>query len=121
MPLPRGSYYARRRRQLNPPDHRPRAAVGRAPVGSRTTDTGPVVSDDRIMAWIWAILEQENPWYGYRNVTAVLRQQYGLLINPKKVDRLMKSWHWLWPDRPPKSRYPRQWARNWVITRPNPL
>ncbi|AEW04147.1 Integrase catalytic region (plasmid) [Sulfobacillus acidophilus DSM 10332] len=119
--LPRGSYYAWRRRQLNPSEDRRRAAVGRAPVGYSTTQTGHAVSDDQIMAWILAILEQENPWYGYRKVTAVLRQQYGLIINPKKVYRLMKAWHLLWPDRPPKSRYPRKLARNWVITRPNQL
>ncbi|AEJ40475.1 hypothetical protein TPY_2312 [Sulfobacillus acidophilus TPY] len=71
-------------------------------MGYSTTQTGHAVSDDQIMAWILAILEQENPWYGYRKVTAVLRQQYGLIINPKKVYRLMKAWHLLWPDRPPE-------------------
>ncbi|AEW06549.1 Integrase catalytic region [Sulfobacillus acidophilus DSM 10332] len=59
--LPRGSYYAWRRRQLNPSEDRRRAAVGHAPVGYSTTQTGHAVSDDQIMAWILAILEQENP------------------------------------------------------------
>lgn len=93
--LPRGRYDACRRRRLNRSEDRRRAAVGRTPVGYRTTHAGQVVSDDHIMAWIGAILENENPGYGYRKITAVLRQQYGLIINPKKVYRLMKAWHGL--------------------------
>lgn len=119
--LARGTYYAWRYRQREPRRDRRHQAPGRVPRGYSVTTTGEKVPDGRIQEWLVEILEQDNPTYGYRKLTVVLQRQYHLMINRKKVYRLLKEWHLLWPQRPHKPAHPRQLARNWVVTGPNQL
>ena len=117
--LVRGTYYARRQRQQHPRADRRLQAPGRAPTGYSVTTRGEKIPDGRIQEWWVDILEQDNPTYGYRKLTVILRRQYHLGINRKKVYRLLKELQLLWPQRRRKPAHPRQLARNWVLTGPN--
>ncbi len=119
--LPRGTFYAGRRRQQAPQEDRRHQAPGRAPRGYSVTRTGTKISDGQLMDWIVEILETENAQYGYHKITWRLRRRYQLVISFKKVYRLLKTMELLWPQRQRKPRHPRRLARNWVITRPNQL
>lgn len=117
----RGTYYAWRLRQQHPAPDRRRQAPGRAPKGYSVTTTGEKIPDGRIQEWLVEILEQDKPTYGYRKLTVVLRRQYHVVINRKKVYRLLAEWHLLWPQRRRKPAHPRRLARHRVITGPNQL
>ena len=52
---------------------------------------------------IWQVI-QENPAYGIRKVWAVLRHVYGLLVNRKKVARIMRLKGWTLRQRRPRMR-----------------
>lgn len=119
--LVRGTYYAWRQRQRHPQADRRHQAPGRVPKGYSLTTEGEKIPDGQIQEWLVDILEQDNPTYGYRKLTVVLRRQYHLVINRKKVYRLLTEWQLLWPQRRRKPAHPRQLARNWVITGPNQL
>lgn len=56
--------------------------------------------------------------YGYLKLTHLLRQEYGLIINKKKVYRLCKELDVLKQQRKLKLKHPRKLARNRVITAP---
>ncbi len=89
--LPRGTFYAWRQRQRMPRPDRRRQGPGRAPRGYSVTHTGAKIPDGQIMDWMVDILESENAQYGYHKITWVLRRRYQLIINFKKVYRLLKS------------------------------
>ena len=119
--LPRATFYAWRHRQHHPrPDGR-QQAPGRPPRGYSLTQSGEKVADGQIMDWITELLIAENPAYGYHKITWVLRRRYHLRISFKKVYRLLRAWHLLWPQRKRQPQHPRRLARNRVITAPNQL
>lgn len=105
--LVRGTYYGWRQRQRLPHSDRRHQAPGRAPKGYSVTRDGEKVPDGRIQEWLVEILEQDNPTYGYRKLTVVLRRQYQLVINRKKVYRLLAELQLLWPQRRRKPAHPR--------------
>lgn len=87
----------------------------------------PVVCEQnlRIMHWIDEIHTNEPTW-GYRTITFILRRDYGLIINRKKVRRLMRDMgiYALYPKPNISKRYHAQYVRpyllrNHEITRPN--
>ncbi|NMM55589.1 IS3 family transposase [Paenibacillus aquistagni] len=57
--------------------------------------------------------------YGYRKLTKLLRRQYRLVINKKKVYRLCKKMNVLRPQRTLKIKYPKRLANNRIITGSN--
>lgn len=58
---------------------------------------------------------------GYKKWTSLLREQYGLIINKKKVYRLCKKLGILKERRVKKPKHPRRLARNRTLTAPNQL
>ncbi len=91
--------------------------------------TSPVktVSDEEllIMRWIDELHTQEPTW-GYRTITTVLRREHGLLINRKRVRRIMREMgiYTLYPKPNLSKRYHAQYIRpyllrNLAFSRPN--
>lgn len=78
-----------------------------------------------IMRWIDELHTQEPTW-GYRTITTVLRRDQGLLINRKRVRRIMREMgiYTLYPKPNLSKRYHAQYIRpyllrNLAINRPN--
>lgn len=89
--------------------------------GRRATATtldvhGMVWTEEKIVGVIAAELEREFVDYGYIKVTKWLRRKHGLVINKKKVYRLM-SGHGLLHRKPARSTAAKQWITELV---PNP-
>jgi len=83
---------------------------------------GKPVSDEQICEWIMELLADEfTSVYGYRKLTKILRRQYRLVINKKKVYRLCKKMNVLRPQRKLKIKHPKRLANNRVITGSNQL
>jgi putative transposase len=59
--------------------------------------------DEGLARRIWDIIK-ENPAYGIRKVWAVLRYLHGMVVNRKKVARLMKLKGWTLKQRRPRMR-----------------
>lgn len=102
--IARSSYYNSLRIKVPIPEKRGRK-------GSQYTYkiNGERVSNDEVIGHIKEVLSQEFVDYGYLKVTHWLRQEYGYIINPKKVYRLMKDQGLLNKHKPQKRS-----ARNWV-------
>ncbi|MBS7427676.1 IS3 family transposase [Virgibacillus pantothenticus] len=67
------------------------------------------------------IISGECNGYGYRKLIVILRRQYELKINKKKVYRLCKELDILRPQRRKRVSHPRKLARNHTITESNQL
>ena len=74
---------------------------GKAP-SNQTLLNGSLVDNDQVLEAITQLLGQEFIDYGYIRTSAALKQQ-GYLINKKKVYRLMKHSHLLYPKRRPSN------------------
>lgn len=84
----RSSYYAWRERQKDPENHY--STQGRPVPGFSLTESGQRISDEQITRWISEILE-DTPSMGYRKLTEIIRQEHHLIINKKKVYRMIKN------------------------------
>ncbi|WP_226375239.1 IS3 family transposase [Effusibacillus dendaii] len=80
--------------------------VGRPIPGYCFTKQGKKVSDEQIKEWIMEAIAGDGYSYGYMKPTHHLRQEYGLVINKKRVYRLCKELDILKPQRERKSIYP---------------
>lgn len=95
---------------------------GRPAPGYSYTQDGKPICDEQICEWIMELLADEyTSAYGYRKLTKVLRRQYKLVINKKKVYRLCKKMNVLRPQRQLKIRHPKRLANNRIITDSNQL
>jgi putative transposase len=101
---------------------RPREASGGWPIpGYSLTKNGKKVSDEQIKEWLMEAIVSDGFAYGYLKLTHLLRGEHGLVINNKKVYRLCQELDVLKPQRQVKRKYPRNLARNRIITAPNQL
>jgi len=90
LPLARSSYY-----------YRPRLGQrGRATSPQTLTQSGTMVDNEAVVEWICELLQHPFICYGYKKVTDWLRQNKSLIINKKKVYRLMKQARLLLPKKP---------------------
>lgn len=90
FPLARSSYY-----------YQPKAGHrGRLSSERSRTQTGQMVANEEVVKWIQELLQHPFICYGYEKVTDWLRQNKQLIINKKKVYRLMKQARLLLPKRP---------------------
>lgn len=89
--------------------------------GYSIQEGGKKVSDEQIKEWLLESIAGDGFAYGYRKLTKLLRREYNLVINKKKVYRLCKELDILRPQRQKKTYYPRKLARNRVITSSNQL
>lgn len=100
----------------------PVKSEGRTPPGySFQIKNGKKISDEQIKEWLMELVAGDGYAYGYRKLTVLLRREYQLLINKKKVFRLCKELNILRPQRKKFVHYPRKLARNRIITGPNQL
>ena len=90
FPLARSTYY-----------YQPKSGHrGRSNSQQSRTQTGQMVANEEVIRWIQALLQHPFICYGYEKVTDWLRQSKDLIINKKKVYRLMKQARLLLPKRP---------------------
>ncbi|OYD06075.1 IS3 family transposase [Paludifilum halophilum] len=94
---------------------------GRAAPGYSWTDKGEKVADEQISEWLMEMIAGSGSAYGYRKLTVLLRREYHLVINHKKVYRLCKRLDILRPQRQKRVKHPRRIARNRTVTASNQL
>ncbi|MBO4117020.1 IS3 family transposase, partial [Streptococcus suis] len=112
------TYYYRK----NKASQKPRVYHGGRPIPGYSLSTdGQPVSDEQIKEWISELIADEESAYGYRKLTVCLRRDHQLIINKKKVYRLLKEEGLLQPQRKKNSHHPRRLANNREITAPNQL
>ena len=85
------------------------------------TREGRKISDEQIKEYLTELVCGEGFPYGYRKLTVCLREDYGLIINHKKVYRLCKELDILLPQRKVKRDKPRVLAKREEVTGPNQL
>ncbi|MDV2583507.1 IS3 family transposase [Alkalibacillus haloalkaliphilus] len=114
----RSSYYARR----SPQPVKAHIKRGRPSPGFSEHRDGFRVPDEQIEEYLMEYFHDDDiGGLGYKKWTALIREQYHLIINKKKVYRLCKKLDILKDRRIKKSKHPRRLARNRVITGPNQL
>lgn len=112
------TYYYRKKNNIN----KPRVYSGGRPIpGYSFNKQNKLISDEQIKEWLLVLIAGEESAYGYRKLTLCLNNQYGLVINKKKVYRLCKELDILEPQRQKNLKHPRKIAANREITGPNQL
>jgi putative transposase len=94
---------------------------GRPALGYSFQESGARVVDEQIQEWLMELIAGDGYNYGYRKLTVILKREYKLKINKKKVYRLCKKLGILRPQRKIQTKYPRKSARNRTITASNQL
>ncbi|WP_162985807.1 IS3 family transposase [Virgibacillus sp. Bac330] len=117
LKIPRSTYYYRKNYRVN----EKQVSEGRPAPGYSITEDGKKIADEQIKEFLLELISGECHSYGYRKLTVVLRRQYKLIINKKKVYRLCKELDILRPQRRKKVSHPRKLARNNTITESNQL
>ncbi|WP_415803551.1 IS3 family transposase [Marinicrinis lubricantis] len=112
-------YYYRKKNIPSPQAVKRRG--GRPVPGYSKTTTGKEISDEQIREWLCELISDETEVYGYRKLTVCLQREYNLVINKKKVYRLLKQLELLQPQRRKRTAYPRRLANNREITASNEL
>jgi putative transposase len=112
-------YYYRKKMQVEP--RSAKRGGGRPVPGYSRSLFGDPVSDGQIAEWLSELINGETGVYGYRKLTLALQQDYHLIINKKKVYRLLKSMDLLHPQRRKRVHYPRKLANNRIIQASNEL
>ncbi|MGL4731135.1 MAG: IS3 family transposase [Clostridium sp.] len=88
---------------------------GRVP-GYSENIFGEKISDLKIQQYIFKIKNDEvGKFYGYKKICGVLKNEYGLRINKKKVYRLMKGMNLLDKKKERLKRYPRVCKNHLII------
>jgi putative transposase len=72
---------------------------GRPAPGYSVTTEGKKVPDEQIQEWLLELIAGAGAAYGYRKLTVLLKRDYRLRINHKKVYRLCKALGILRPQR----------------------
>ena len=94
---------------------------GRPLPGYSYDKCGRKICDQQIIEWIYRLIDGEGFSYGYRKLTILLKRNYHLVINKKKVYRLCNQEELLRPQRKLKNKHPRKLARNRIVTGSNQL
>ena len=120
LEIERSTYYAHVNKSKQEPNTIHRS--GRPAPGYSYTKDGKRISDEQICEWIMELLaDKYTSVYGYRKLTKMLKRQYKLVINKKKVYRLCKKMNVLRPQKKLKIKHPKRLANNRVITGSNQL
>jgi putative transposase len=112
------TYYYRKNNDITKPK---KHSGGRPVPGYSLNKQNKPISDEQIKEWLLELIAGEESAYGYRKLTLCLNNQYGLIINKKKVYRLCKELDILAPQRQQKLKHPRRIAVNREITGSNQL
>lgn len=77
--------------------------------------------NEQVKEWLCELISGDGFPYGYRKLTASLKQDYGLIINHKKVYRLCRELDILLPQRQTRPARPRRLAQREIVSGPNQL
>ncbi|MEV5025605.1 IS3 family transposase [Paenibacillus sp. LPE1-1-1.1] len=77
--------------------------------------------DSHIQEWLCELINRETDVYGYRKLTICLQREYDLVINKKKVHRLLDEMEMLQPQRRKQLKHPHKLANNREIKASNEL
>lgn len=94
---------------------------GRPVPGYSYTHDKRKISDEQIKEWIMTEIAGDGLTYGYVKLAKLLKREYGVVVNKKKMYRLCKELDVLKPQRRVKIKHPRKLAKNREITAPNQL
>lgn len=97
------------------------AKVGRPVSGYSFNQKGDKISDEQIKEYLCELITGDGFPYGYRKLKAALVDDYGIIINNKKVYRLCRELQILQPQRIKKNKHPRRLARMDKVSGPNQL
>jgi putative transposase len=119
--IAQSTYYKIMKRKKSPPEAcDDRVSRGGRPIpGYSFAVDGKKVCDEEIKEFIYEAIEGDGYAYGYKKLTAELRDVRSLVINQKKVYRLCKEMNILAPQREVKKKHPRRLARRETVTGPN--
>lgn len=115
--VPASTYYY----HLKHPERKKPVSTGRPIPGYSENKDGKKVFDNRIKEYLIRLISGEHAACGYKKMTSLLRRNYRLKINKKKVYRLCKELGILLPQREITKPVPKKVARNRVVTGPNQL
>jgi putative transposase len=115
--VPRSSYYYYKNGRVAEKT----VSEGRPAPGYTFQESGARIADEQIREWLMELIAGDGYNYGYRKLTVILKREYQLKINKKKVYRLCKKLGILRPQRKIQTKYPRKLARNRTITASNQL
>ena len=96
-------------------------AKGRPQTKYSYTVYGKKISDEQIKEWLCELVYGDGFPYGYKKLTTALNDDYGLVINHKKVYRLCKELDILKPQRLCRPRYPKRLAQRIEVNGSNQL
>ncbi len=117
LEINRSSYYYKKANE----EHSKVKNGGRPIPGYSYNEFNQKICDEQIKEMIIQLIETEAFGYGYYKLTILLRRQFKLIIDDKKVYRLCKEMDILRPHRRKIIKYPRIIARNREITASNQL
>ena len=93
--------------------------AGRKPPGYSFTKLGEKITDETIKELLLELVCGDGYPYGYGKLTTSLQEDYGVMINRKKVYRLCKALDILRPQRKVYPKRPRKVAKKMEVTGPN--
>lgn len=96
-------------------------AAGRPKTQFSSTLDGQRIPDEQIKEWLCELICGDGFPYGYKKLTATLVEDYGLVINHKKVYRLCKEMGILKPQRVCRPKHPKRLPQRTEITGPDQL
>jgi len=117
LKLNRSTYY----HSISKPKKIKKENGGRPAPGYSYSKNHIKISDEQIKEFICEIIAGDGEYYGYRKITIVLKREYNLVINKKKVYRLCKEMGMLRPQRKIKPKHPRRLSKNREIICSNQL
>jgi len=83
------------------------------------TRTGKKVSDEQVKEYLSELIAGDGSPYGYKKLTISLKEDYGLIINHKKVYRLCNELNILRPQRNINPSRPKKLTKREKVTAPN--
>ena len=118
LDLNRSTYYDR----MGEKKVETQAKRGRPCPGYSMHKEGHKISDEQIEEYLMEYHQDDNVGaLGYKKWTTLLRDQFNLIINKKKVYRLCEELGILKDRKSKQSKHPRKLAKNRVVTGPNQL
>lgn len=118
LSLNRSTYYERKAEKKE----QSHAERGRPTPGHSMHKDGKKVPDEQIEEYLMEYFYDDNiGGIGYKKWTDLLKQQYDLVINKKKVYRLCKKLDILKDRKVKQPKHPRRLARNRIVRGPNQL
>ena len=115
----RSTWYYNQNKEKNP--QQKKKSKGRPKPGYSMNKKGKKIKDEQITITIKKEIAGDSYCYGYKKITKVLNKQYKIIINKKKVYRILKELKLLKTQRKRKKKHPKRIAKNRTITKSNQL